>query len=222
MLISLLVRDSTQRAHLIAAGVTPLVAAAALCPEAGQTQLQQHIKVGRASSHVPCFVAWVRLRIRSLPLSLLLSLTCRAYLCRSCHLGHACPPLQQHSIDACSMGSANDPAVLQAFAQSADAEDFEMRCLSWHLLAQLMQCRDAVEPGIAVHFVRQVTARPADTLLQAAHPAWFIAVRCRPSHVPRSYVHACAAPQHCCCRFLHSFFTLGTPGELKAPTSVVP
>ncbi len=46
MLISLLARDSTQRAHLVAAGVTPLVAAAALCPEAGQTQLQQYIKVG--------------------------------------------------------------------------------------------------------------------------------------------------------------------------------
>ena len=46
VLISLLARDSTQRAHLVAAGVTPLVAAAALCPEAGQTQLQQYIKVG--------------------------------------------------------------------------------------------------------------------------------------------------------------------------------
>ena len=83
----------------------------------------------------------------------------------------ACMPATaaaQHS--ACSMGSANDRAVLQAFAQSADAEDFEMRCLSWHLLAQLMQCRNAVEPGIAVHFVRQVTAQPADSCRLPTQP----------------------------------------------------
>ena len=32
----------------------------------------------------------------------------------------------------------------------------------------------------------------------------------------------CAAPQHCCCRLLHSVLTLGTPGESKVPNSVAP
>ena len=46
VLISLLAKDSTQRANLVVAGVPPLVGAAGLCPGAGQTQVQQHIKVG--------------------------------------------------------------------------------------------------------------------------------------------------------------------------------
>ena len=118
------------------------------------------------------------------------------------------------------MYSVNGGAVLQAFAQSADAEDFEMRCLSWHLLAELMQCHDAVEPGIAVHYVRQVTAGPADLCRLPTQPISWL-VQSRPSHVPRRHMHVCAAPQHCCCRLLNSLLTSGTPGESKVPYSVV-
>ncbi len=153
-------------------------------------------------------------------LSLLHSLTCRAKRQKSCHLGHAFLPLQQHSIDAWSMYSAHNWAVLQAFAQSADAEDFEMRCLSWHLLAQLMQCHDAVEPGIAVHFSRQDTAQPVHRCRLSTQPGSWVA-QSRLSHAPKCHMHACAAPQHCC-RLLHSPLMLGTPGKSQIPHPVVP
>ena len=39
---------------------------------------------------------------------------------------------------------------------------------------------------------------------------------------PRSHMHMCAAPQHSCCRLLHSLLMLATPGKSKVPYSVIP